>query len=413
MDKTSFLKRVGQGDNVLLTGPAGTGKSTLLNAFLETAGNDVAVTASTGIAALNVGGSTLHRWSGMMLGPKPGEDPRSHLRELLRDKRQSVRAGLDRVRECRVLIIDEVSMLSGTTLAFFDLLCRTVRRDPSPFGGLQLIATGDFLQLPPVRTSPLQPYDWAFQTECWRRAEFAVIHLTHVYRQDEPELRRALSEFRVGHLSPESTNLLASRVVNYPNGDIPRLFTHNSQVDRWNSYRLSCVDAPESIYQARTEGPDHQIDFLRKNLLTPERLELKPGAKVMFTVNKPDAGFVNGQTGTVIVCGREEALVDCEGMPIRVGLHEWRFDPRDRHSATFSQLPLRLAWSLTIHKAQGLTLDSAYIDVRAAREPGQAYVAVSRVRTLAGLHLKAWFNGVFVSRAALDFYEALPVPSAA
>jgi hypothetical protein len=122
---------------------------------------------------------------------------------------------------------------------------------------------------------------------------------------------------------------------------------------------------------------------------------------------------VNGQTGTVIVCGREEALVDCEGMPIRVGLHEWRFDPRDRHSATFSQLPLRLAWSLTIHKAQGLTLDSAYIDVRAAREPGQAYVAVSRVRTLAGLNLKAWFNGVFVSRAALDFYEALPAPSAA
>jgi ATP-dependent exoDNAse (exonuclease V) alpha subunit len=176
-------------------------------------------------------------------------------------------------------------------------------------------------------------------------------------------------------------------------------------VDKWNGYRLSCIDLPESIYHARTEGPAHQIDFLRKNLLTPERLVLKPGAKMMFTVNKPDAGFVNGQTGTVIVCGKEEVLVDCDGMPIRVGLHEWRFDPRDRHSAVFSQLPLRLAWSLTIHKAQGLTLDSAYIDVRAAREPGQAYVAVSRVRTLAGLHLKAWFNGVFVSRAALDFYE--------
>jgi energy-coupling factor transporter ATP-binding protein EcfA2 len=413
MDKTSFLKRVGQGDNVLLTGPAGTGKSTLINAFLETAGNDVAVTASTGIAALNVGGSTLHRWSGMMLGPKRGEDPRSHLRELLRDKRQSVRAGLDRVRECRVLIIDEVSMLSGTTLDFFDLLCRTVRRDPSPFGGLQVIATGDFLQLPPVRINPAEPYDWPFLTECWRHSAFQVIHLNRVHRQDEPELRQALSEFRVGRISPESAHLLASRVVNYPCGDIPRLFTHNTQVDRWNGYRLSCIDLPESGYQARVEGPDHQIDFLRKNLLTPERLVLKPGAKVMFTVNKPDAGFVNGQTGTVIVCGREEVLVDCDGMPIRVGLHEWRFDPRDRHSATFSQLPLRLAWSLTIHKAQGLTLDSAYIDVRAAREPGQAYVAVSRVRTLAGLHLKAWFNGVFVSRAALDFYEALQAPSAA
>ena len=407
MDKTSFLKRVGQGDNVLLTGPAGTGKSTLINAFLETAGNDVAVTASTGIAALNVGGSTLHRWSGMMLGPKRGEDPQSHLRELLRDKRQSVRAGLDRVRECRVLIIDEVSMLSGTTLEFFDLLCRTVRRDPSPFGGIQVIATGDALQLPPVRINPAEPYDWFFQTPCWRQAGFEVVHLTCVHRQQDPAFQCALGEFRIGKLSPDSSALLASRVSHFPDSDIPRLFTHNTQVDKWNGYRLSCIDLPESIYQARVEGPDHQIDFLRKNLLTPERLVLKPGAKVMFTVNKPDAGFVNGQTGTVIVCGREEVLVDCDGMPIRVGLHEWRFDPRDRHSATFSQLPLRLAWSLTIHKAQGLTLDSAYIDVRAAREPGQAYVAVSRVRTLAGLHLKAWFNGVFVSRAALDFYESI------
>jgi ATP-dependent exoDNAse (exonuclease V) alpha subunit len=405
MDKTSFLNRVEQGDNVLLTGPAGTGKSTLLNAYLKTAGHDVAVTASTGIAALNVGGSTLHRWSGMMLGPKRGEDPRSHLRELLRDKRQSVRAGLDRVRECRVLIIDEVSMLSGTTLEFFDLLCRTVRRDPSPFGGIQVIATGDALQLPPVRTNPAEPYDWFFQTPCWLRADFAVVHLTRVHRQQDPAFLRALSEFRLGQLSSESAALLASRVANYPSGDIPRLFTHNTQVDKWNGYRLSCIDLPESIYHARTEGPDHQIDFLRKNLLTPERLVLKPGAKVMFTVNKPDAGFVNGQTGTVVVCGREEVLVDCDGLPIRDGLHEWRFDARDKHSATFTQLPLRLAWSITIHKAQGLTLDSAYIDVRAAREPGQAYVAVSRVRTLAGLRLKAWFNGVFVSRAALDFYE--------
>ena len=117
---------------------------------------------------------------------------------------------------------------------------------------------------------------------------------------------------------------------------------------------------------------------------------------------------MNGQTGTVVVCGRDEVLVDCDGLPICVAPYEWRFDARDKHSATFVQIPLRLAWSLTIHKAQGLTLDSAYIDVRAAREPGQAYVALSRVRTLAGLNLKAWFNGVFVSRAALQFYQSLP-----
>ena len=411
---SNTLRRlVQQGRNVLLTGQAGTGKSTLLRNELEHAGEDAAITASTGIAAINVGGSTLHRWSGMMLGPKRGEDPHAYLRELMRDKRQSVRAGLDRIRSCRVQVLDEVSMLAGVTLEFFDLLCRTVRGDQSPFGGIQIIATGDMLQLPPVRIHPSIPYDWVFQTPAWEDARFAVIHLTQVHRQDEPEFLRALGEFRVGNLSPQSTELLASRVARFPNADIPRLFTHNSQVDKWNDYRLSSIPGAETVYDARTAGPEHQVQFLCNNLLTPERLVLKPGARVMFTVNKPDLGFVNGQTGTVLVCGREQVLVDCDGMPVRVEPYEWRFDPRAKQTATFVQIPLRLAWSTTIHKAQGLTLDSAYIDVRAAREPGQAYVALSRVRSLAGLHLKAWFNGLFVSRAALDFYRSLAPPASA
>lgn len=402
-----FHQLVKQGRNVLLTGQAGTGKSTLLRNEIDADDETVAITASTGIAALNISGSTIHRWSGMMLGPKRGDDPHTFLRELMRDKRQSVRAGMDRIRNCRLLVLDEVSMLSGITLEFFDLLCRTVRRDSSPFGGIQIIATGDYLQLPPVRTNPSEPYDWAFLTQAWKQADFVTLHLTKVHRQDEPDFLRALGEFRKGKISPASAALLASRVVHFPHADTPRLFTHNTQVDKWNAYRLSCIDAPETAYQARINGPDHQTQFLRNNLLTPEHLVLKPGACVIFTVNKPDLGFVNGQTGTVILCGRDEVLVDCDGMPIRVAPYEWRFDSRDKHSATFVQIPLRLAWSLTIHKAQGLTLDSAYIDVRAAREPGQAYVALSRVRSLSGLNLKAWFSGVFVSRAALEFYESL------
>ena len=192
-DSTSarFQRLVMQGRNVLLTGQAGTGKSTLLRNGIDADGEGVAITASTGIAALNIEGSTLHRWSGMMLGPKRGEDPREYLREMMRDKRQSVRAGFDRIRNCQLLVLDEVSMLSGITFSFFDLLCRTIRRDDAPFGGIQVIATGDFLQLPPVRTDPSEPYDWPFLTTTWVEADFETVHLTTVH-----SARRAVLGYR-------------------------------------------------------------------------------------------------------------------------------------------------------------------------------------------------------------------------
>jgi ATP-dependent exoDNAse (exonuclease V) alpha subunit len=175
-------------------------------------------------------------------------------------------------------------------------------------------------------------------------------------------------------------------------------------VDRWNDFCLGELPGPESVREAETWGPQHQIDFLEKNLLTPAVLRLKPGAKVMFTVNRPDDGFVNGQTGEVVSIGLTTVVVLTEGKELEVSPYRWRYDSNDPGSAWFEQLPLRLANALTIHKAQGLTLDSAFVDIRAAREPGQAYVAISRVRTLAGLHLKDWPRGIFVSQRALDFH---------
>jgi ATP-dependent exoDNAse (exonuclease V) alpha subunit len=175
-------------------------------------------------------------------------------------------------------------------------------------------------------------------------------------------------------------------------------------VDRWNDFCLGELPGPESVREAETWGPQHQIDFLEKNLLTPKVLRLKQGAKVMFTVNRPDDGFVNGQTGEVVSIGITSVVVCTEGRELEVSPYRWRYDSNDPGTAWFEQLPLRLANALTIHKAQGLTLDTAFIDIRAAREPGQAYVALSRVRTLAGLHLKDWPRGVFVSQRALDFH---------
>ena len=403
----AFRHALDAGRNVFLTGMAGTGKSTLLRGLIEERGSAVTITAATGIAALNVGGVTVHRWSGMMLGPRSDQDDEEYFRQLQHDHRFSVRAGFDRVRDCEMLVIDEISMLSGRTLQFLDFLCRRLRRCDEPLGGIQIVATGDFLQLPPVRKNPAVPYDWAFLTQAWRDAAFAVIHLTKIHRQEEPDFTRALSAFRQGAIRGADAGVLHRRVVSFPDANITRLYTHNVQVDKWNAYRLGELPGEEVILDARLSGPDSQQQFLCNNLLTPQQLVLKPGARVMFTVNNAEVGYVNGQVGVVGAVAAGRVIVATEGSTLDVPRFTWRYDERDKTSAAFTQFPLRLSYALTIHKAQGLTLDSAYVDVRAAREPGQAYVALSRVRTLAGLHLKGWFSGVFVSQAARNFYANL------
>jgi hypothetical protein len=397
------------GENVFLTGPAGSGKSYNVRDDLKRH-PETHVTASTGVAALNVGGMTVHRWSGMLLGPAKGQDFGRYFAKLAMDGKPNVRAAFNRVRRCKRLVIDEISMLSGSAFNYLDFHCRKIRDDKRPFGGIQVIGTGDFLQLPPVRINPQLGYDWAFDSPAWSDAGFQTVELRRIMRQDEPDFVAALGKFRRGEIDAATERLLRPRISLFPNRDITRLFTHNSMVDRWNDFCLGELPGPESVREAETWGPQSQIDFLEKNLLTPKVLRIKPGAKVMFTVNRPDDGFVNGQTGEVVSIGFTSVVVHTQGKELEVSPYRWRFDSNDTASAWFEQLPLRLANALTIHKAQGLTLDSAFVDVRAAREPGQAYVALSRVRTLAGLHLKDWPKGIFVSQRALDFHFSPKLP---
>src|ERR1043166_2105139 len=299
-----FVAAAQAGRNCFLTGMAGTGKSTTLRKFIREAVKRVDVTAPTGVAALNVGGMTIHRFCGMLLGPQPGQSNEEYFSFLERDPRGSILAGFNRVRRCEVLVIDEISMLPGRQFEFVEYLFRRLRGRDEPFGGCQVIATGDFLQLPPVRKADSQSYDWAFLSPAWEAAEFKTVILETVRRQDEPDFVQALAGFRVGHVWVNVARLLQSRVRSNPPSSMPRLFTHNVQVDKWNAFQLSELPGEESVLEAEQSGPEHQREFLTRNLLTPATLQLKPGAMVMFTVNKNESGqrdplFVNGQLGEI------------------------------------------------------------------------------------------------------------------
>lgn len=385
------------GGNVFLTGQAGTGKSYLLKEFLKEAKTKVAVTAPTGIAALNIGGTTTHRWAGMQLGPRPEESIAVAAMRVM--EAPQFHGARGRIVATDTLVIDEISMMSGRHLDLLNRITQEVRGCDKAFGGLQVILLGDFMQLPPVRTDS-SPYDWAFNSEAWKAADLKTIRLEKVRRQEDAMFIAALSGFRVGKLSKQGADILRSRVSMFPKASITRLCTHNAQVDKWNKYRLDSVEGAETVLKARTKGVEQAIEFVTKSMSTPRVLTLKVGAAVMFTCNDAEQGFANGQIGIVVGLRGDSVSVESRGKLYDLEPRKFFFESL---GVTVWQVPLRLAYAMTIHRAQGLTLDAAYVDVRAAREPGQAYVALSRVRTLAGLHLKEWPKGWFISEEALRF----------
>lgn len=423
-DQLAAMARVNEGRNVFLTGAAGTGKSSVTVEMIRRRLGDrsMKVCATTGVAALNlrdklaalfgqdVETSTVYRWAGIGIGPRP-EQSFGDYYEWMSKRGYSWAGTCSRIRGTKVLIIDEVSMLPGRTLDFIDYVCRAVRADPRPFGGIQVIAVGDFLQLPPVSKTGV--YDWAFQSAAWHAAGFHAVSLRTVHRQADERFVGLLNMFRDGFVSKEGAALLKSRVAMFPDKNILRLLTHNAQVDKWNGYQLGCIEKPEGVFTAEGDGPTDEVTWLQKNLVTPTVLRLKEGARVMVTSNLPGANgsleAANGDMGTVAGWTDGEIAVTLDGGKLlSVKPHKWEFDPTNENgTGWFSQYPLRLAWAATIHKSQGLTLERALVDIRAAREPGQAYVALSRVRGLPGLFMKDMFKGVWVSGEAREFHRQI------
>jgi hypothetical protein len=376
---------------VFLTGEPGSGKTHTVNAYvkwLRERGVEPAITASTGIAATHVGGMTIHAWSGIGVA--------SSLSPYDLDRIQNTERVARRVRAASVLVIDEVSMLSAATLDMVETVCRAIRNPAQSFGGLQVVFVGDFFQLPPVSRESSKA-SFAFDAAAWRAANPLICYLEEQHRQEDAVFLELLSAIRGENVANRHHALLSERRID---GDIvmdddalapvTRLYTHNASVDRMNDAALDALEGKSERYTMTARGAPHLIENLKRGCLSPELLVLKEDARVMFTKNDLLGRYANGSLGRVVgfEAGSKYPVVELmSGGEIVVEPTEWKMDDAGKTLATISQIPLRLAWAITVHKSQGMSLDAAVVDLSAAFEYGQGYVALSRVRTLDGLSL--------------------------
>ncbi|MDP3645856.1 MAG: PIF1 family DEAD/DEAH box helicase [bacterium] len=389
MTQDEALAILKTGLNVFLTGEPGSGKTHTINryiAWLRERGIEPAVTASTGIAATHIGGYTIHSWSG--IGVK--RTISDYDIEIIQSREKTAR----RIIEAKVLIIDEISMLDAATLESVDRVLRTLRRRPmmveQPFGNLQVVFVGDFFQLPPV--SKGAPAKFAFESSAWKAANPIASYLSEQHRQEDADFLDLLGGMRRGAFSAAHRARLQSRVGILSKKTVAtRLYTHNENVDRMNNESLEKIGGAKRTYQMTSRGAAALVEALKNNCLSPEILELKVGASVMFTRNNFDAGYVNGTLGTVVDFSPLGApLVKTKNGTVTATEEMWEVMDGNKVLARITQIPLRLAWAITVHKSQGMSLDAAIIDLSQAFEFGQGYVAISRVRSLSGLFLEGF-----------------------
>lgn len=391
MTQEQALNILKTGAPVFLTGEPGSGKTHVIREYIRylvRAKISVAVTASTGIAATHLNGVTINSWSG--IGVK------KVLSRYDLDYITSNERVVRRIRQTKVLIIDEVSMLDGSTLNSIDRVCRAVKQLQEPFGGMQIVLVGDFFQLPPVARFGEPDAQFAFNSSAWESAKFFVCYLSEQHRQNDQAFLDVLSAVRRAAVTAEHTAHLDGRCMALNpemEKSATRLFSHNVDVDQVNSAELKKIPGEMKTYKMESAGRRLLIEQIKRGCLSPENLVLKKGAVVMFTKNSPKGLFVNGTLGKVEDFNEFTGLPIIrtkDGKKIEAEKMEWAIDDNGRVLARVSQIPLRLAWAITVHKSQGMSLDAAYIDLRSAFVAGQGYVALSRVRTLAGVFLAGY-----------------------
>jgi ATP-dependent DNA helicase PIF1 len=389
MTQLEALNILRTGTNVFLTGSPGSGKTYTVKEYVDwLRSHDIepSITASTGVAATHIHGQTLHAWSGIGITDT--------FSEYEIDRIASKEPVAKRIQKTSVLIIDEISMLSGTLLDAVDAVCRQVRGSELPFGGIQVVLVGDFFQLPPVAGRGRQ-VPFAFESAAWKSAHLVTCYLTEQHRQDDGQFLSLLSAIRAGNFADDEAELLQERftTVDKVSLEVPRLYTHNADVDRLNDAQLAQLPGNGKVFVMDSTGKASVVESLKRGCLSPERLTLKEGAVVMCTKNNSSLGFANGTLGKIVGFDEENnypLIETLDGRVITVPPAEWVVEEEGKVRAKIIQIPLRLAWAVTVHKSQGQSLDTAAMDLSRAFEFGQGYVALSRVRTLDGLHLLGW-----------------------
>ena len=401
-----------KGDNVFITGGGGVGKSTLIRHFvkLNNKRKKIGITSTTGISAVLIGGSTIHSYLKIGLGTKS----QSRLIDEIM-KKQFMK---DKWTKTDILIIDEVSMMSPDLFDKIDNIARFVRGDERPFGGMQVILSGDFCQLPCVKTDK-----FCFEAENWNEAIDKTIHLDEIIRQKDDKFQTCLNKIRLGIIDEEVKKLFDKRVNAKLRNDLgikpTQLYPTNRSVDQINTECLEKLVKKNGIeysYECETEfkTPVHKnatiYDKLKMRYLYSDTLTLSVDCQVMLIVNlSPEENLVNGSRGVVIKFDEEDDLPIVRfmnGIERKIDYFDWEIQNDEKKIATASQIPLKLGYAFSIHKAQGCTLDYLKVDLSNIFEYGMGYVALSRVTNINGLSIKNinWDN-IACNPKVIEFYE--------
>jgi len=398
-DQSQALDLLRSGENVFLTGGAGCGKSFVIKHFTrELDPKQMPILASTGAAAVLLGGRTFHSFFGLGIlegGVEATFQRASQDRRLMR-----------RLNDVEGVILDEVSMISGEALMLAERLARHARESELPWGGLRLIAVGDFAQLPPVTRQG--PRDWAFKNPVWQRTGFLSYRLTYNERVQDETYLNVLNKVRLGEMDEDVRHFLNQHQFEHDeNCPATRLFPRREQALQYNLKKLSQLPSDEVVIDSIYFGTERHQEIMMKQGPVPQRLTLKVGAEVLFIQNDPNKRWVNGTRGTIVQIEDDKIIVEkFRGRDVTVEKQQFSYLDADGNVvASVIQFPLALAYATTIHKSQGATLEELWCDLSNLWEPGQAYVALSRLRYARGLKILRWTpRSIQIDPQVKDFY---------